>query len=451
MRIAGPLPMLSVLWGTCLASASAFAGQVALPPLTSDASVNPKQRALVFDTLSAELDFYPSFDGVRRLPQRPSALTSSCLKKASCLASVAQAHEADALVVGSMKRRGGLFWLDLAYFDERTGVRRQTFSVPTDPSGLANALGPVVRELITGLRPEEANPTPEVDLDDLDEFDDLPDGDEFETPPPDDRDTAALEQIQFGRPDVRTAPLSEPDRRTEDLNDLEVLVAPPTGEADPQAAPPSSEDRALERQRRRAAKAEAKARARVDELEGRDPTPPPAVRRDPPRDEPYAPPTLQVTGRFGGAKYYQFNFLTVGAEAELRLGGGVHLIAGIEAYNVNRELPPQLQSEPGQDRFWDAIYPINLGLLYHFGTSRVRPYVGIEVIFAQYFRDEIGADWAGGPRVRGGVDWMIVDNFGLNANLAVGGWVGQNWPFVEEGLEPRGWLPQISVGPVLAL
>ena len=94
---------------------------------------------------------------------------------------------------------------------------------------------------------------------------------------------------------------------------------------------------------------------------------------------------------------------------------------------------------------------MNVGLAYKFNTGTIAiPYVGADGIFVQYYKDDVGADWAGGARLRGGVDVMVAKNFGLNVNLAVGGWTGKNWTLIEPRLGNAGLLPQVNAGTVIA-
>jgi hypothetical protein len=161
--------------------------------------------------------------------------------------------------------------------------------------------------------------------------------------------------------------------------------------------------------------------------------------------------TMQITVRGGYAKYFVFDFATVGGEVAVPVAGNFHLLAGLEGYAVNRVLPLELQIATGIESEWNTIFPVNLGGMYKFTPPGIaQPYVGADVIFVQYYKDEIGADWAGGARVRGGCDFMIIDNFGLNVNLAVGGWTGKNWSLIQDGVGQSGLLPQVSAGTVIA-
>ena len=48
------------------------------------------------------------------------------------------------------------------------------------------------------------------------------------------------------------------------------------------------------------------------------------------------------------------------------------------------------------------------------------------------------------------MDYMVVDSFGLNVNVAAGAWTGQNWGLIEQGVRETGFLPQVSAGAVFA-
>ncbi|HHO52376.1 MAG TPA: hypothetical protein ENK18_16270 [Deltaproteobacteria bacterium] len=156
----------------------------------------------------------------------------------------------------------------------------------------------------------------------------------------------------------------------------------------------------------------------------------------------------QLTLRGGYAKYYAFDFITGGAEAAVRVLDNLHVVAGLETYSVNRDLPPDVALIEGQLTKWNTIFPINAGALYKFQiVDIVEPYAGADLILSQY----TDTAWAVGARARGGLDVMFIDNLGANVNLALGGWSGQRWEELQPGLKSAGLLPQISGGIVLAL
>ena len=101
------------------------------------------------------------------------------------------------------------------------------------------------------------------------------------------------------------------------------------------------------------------------------------------------------------------------------------------------------------------MFPINAGVIYKASVAdgRVKPYGGADLVFARYYAGEEGSGLgsiAVGARARGGADIMIVRNFGLTADIAIGGWGGGDWVIIEEGVKNAGLLPQFSAGTVLA-
>lgn len=161
---------------------------------------------------------------------------------------------------------------------------------------------------------------------------------------------------------------------------------------------------------------------------------------------------VNITLRGGYSTYYKFKFVTGGGEVGVPLGSlPLNVVAGVEMYNVQRTLPPEIQVQTGQIFEWNQIFPMNLGMLYRLDLGGMaRPYFGADGIMVQYYRDEVGGDWAGGARARAGVDVFPTQYLGVNLNAAAGGWLGQNWPLIEPGVGKSGLLPQISAGVVAA-
>jgi hypothetical protein len=156
--------------------------------------------------------------------------------------------------------------------------------------------------------------------------------------------------------------------------------------------------------------------------------------------------------RTGYVKYYSFNFIANGAEIGIPLGKtGVYILAGVNAYAVNRKIPPKFQPEVGKASEWNLIYPLNLGVIYKFTTAKVvQPYLGADGIGVQYFKDAVGTDWAVGGRGRVGVDFMVANNVGLNIDVSVGYWAGRTFTLIQEGVANSGVLPGVSGGLVIA-
>jgi hypothetical protein len=158
----------------------------------------------------------------------------------------------------------------------------------------------------------------------------------------------------------------------------------------------------------------------------------------------------QITLRGGYAKYQQFGFIAAGGEVALPVYEGLHVVAGIQVWSVQRALPPELQAVLLRATEWNQIYPLNFGITYKFPLGVVQPYVGADGIFAQYYNDTIETDWSAGGRARAGADFMVAKNFGINANVALGGWQGRRWGEIELGMQNSGFLPEFSAGTVFA-
>jgi hypothetical protein len=160
---------------------------------------------------------------------------------------------------------------------------------------------------------------------------------------------------------------------------------------------------------------------------------------------------VELTARAGYSPYFNLGFLTYGAEGAVELGdSGVSALFGLEAYSVKREIPVKFQTDSGQTTEWNTIFPINAGIRYRILDGPVQPYVGADLIVAQYYVNEEGGSWAIGTRARTGLNVMVSDNFGLNANVAMGFWTGKNWGLIQQDVKKSGMLPQISAGTVFA-
>ena len=141
---------------------------------------------------------------------------------------------------------------------------------------------------------------------------------------------------------------------------------------------------------------------------------------------------LEVAVRGGGAAYGPFDFVTVGGEVGVRAVAGLYVVAGAEAWGTNRILPPELQLESGIYNEWNWIEPAHLGAVYKVAAGPVEPYAGADALVANYYRDADGAHWAVGGRARVGLDWYMVENLAVGADLAPGVWSGNRWPDLDD-------------------
>ncbi|MCA9494783.1 MAG: hypothetical protein KC621_32870 [Myxococcales bacterium] len=440
------LPLLTIVVASLAAPAAASAATVVLPPLLADGSVNAKQQQGVHQLIASELDFSAGVERVVDLDSVPSILNDACLVEAQCLQAIASTNGGQAVVAGRVSGAGNTLALDLVLFDGVKIARRLVFQVPSDPTSLANAMTPVVQELLTG-QGNAGRPASTADMIGV-----APAA--AGAPPANDGDLAGMisfnqsvsdisaeeidQMIRFGPPPagampmVATAPVPAPMPAPVP----QAWVPPPPPQ--PVAQPAPRQNTIAEEEAELAAMERA---AAIEDME----TAPARVTKSSDLGH-----TVQITGRGGFSKYYAFNFVTGGAELGIAAYRGLHLVAGAEVYAVKRVLPPDLQLETGIYSEWNTIFPLNAGMLYKFSFGMAQPYVGGDAIFVQYYKDDIGSDWAGGARLRGGLDLMFIDNFGLNINVAAGGWFGQNWSLIQQNVGTAGFLPQASGGMVVA-
>lgn len=382
--------MFTRLWAVCTAflllHTTAWALPHAITAPLSDGTSKWAQQTEVRDTLAEALKGVPDVDSVHVIDIAPASLTKSCLDDDRCLERVMIESEAPALITGIMGVTGETYKLDLVYFARGMTVRRLQFTVPADADGLRVAARALTWELVTG---EKA---------------------------PADVLAAASE------PPPRPKKTKEPKE-------------PKTKRERPERTAKAPRERTP---RERTAR---EPRVRTTAAAPKPPKQPKAPRSASGSSD---APRLRITPRVGWSRYYTFDFVTVGAEAGLRLTGGLHLVGGVEVYAVNRDVPSAVDPDGG--KVWNAMTPLNLGALYQARLGKVQPYVGLDAIIAKYNRDASGI--AMGGRARVGTDVMVSDQMGINLNVAFGGWTGETWDRVHDSLGNTGILPQVSAGTV---
>jgi hypothetical protein len=485
---------------------AAHAGTIVLSPFLADPSVTPKQQAGLHQLIASELDFSSGVEGVVELKAPPGNLDDACLMNPGCLGTITQTNHGNQMLAGKMAATGSGLVLDMVFFDGRTIARRKQFQVPADASGMANAMTPIVQEMISGKGGAEPKAAAAVvaapigsDLDDgpamADQIAPPAPAPANYSPPPAPIPVALPPPVPVAAPAVIdpsqiSFKTSVADLSADQVNSMIKFGGPPaaappqpamaytqpyTQPAYPQptaylqpapqpyVAPPPPPQPARQNGTRIAEEeaeldAMEKGPGIVDlDDEGRRGSGSRAGATGPTRSGQSTGTvadrlghSVQVTARGGYSKYYGFNFVTGGGELGIAATGGLHLIAGFEVFAVHRVLPPDIAAQELVYAEWNTIYPGNVGFLYKYPVGIAQPYIGADAVFVQYYKDEVGADWAGGARGRAGIDLMFVPNFGININLAAGGWYGQNWPLIEQGTGAGGFLPQASGGTVIA-
>ncbi len=157
-------------------------------------------------------------------------------------------------------------------------------------------------------------------------------------------------------------------------------------------------------------------------------------------------PRVGITARAGYSRYQAWNFVSYGAEVSIPVAQTIYVQIGLAGYSVNREVPVELQEEYGDDNIWNTIVPFNFGIIYQGSKQKVRPYGGVDLTLTPYtrtFKVAIGA------RARLGVDFMLVETFGINVNTGLGVWYGSDFDVIEAGVSEFGFIPSINAGTVL--
>jgi len=477
--------IVAVLCGAI--SANAWAKKVVVPPIIAR-SISSETALSMTTLIASELEFTGVFDTAQQLESRPSGWGSSCVGSSSCLGAIARKYGADAVVGGTASKRGSTYEIKLVYYDSGRIVRTETTKIATDALAVADGLASHTRVVVTGISPEEKEQAKRVEgfdgggvgfLDEEEEDEALviapaPISRRIQTPSSEDRRS----RDDFEDPDeygerslppvvpISTAPIEDPDdiqfgsaADEIQVEDVQFGSAAAMIQVDEPAPPP----RTTYRQPTVYEDPIDDSAPAYEDLDAPEPPPRPVRQSRAPRKDRSARQrntrvrpqtrhnsnagTLGLTGRVGYSNFQGLNFLTYGIEAAFQVQDNLAIVAGLEAYSVRRALPPEIVPEGQPAVQWNTILPFNAGLLYKPSHSDIRPYVGAGMQVIPGYVKSTGAV-ALGFRARGGVDFVLADNFGLNLNAAAGMWTGEHFGEVSEGLKATGLVPQISGGTV---
>ena len=135
-----------------LFSQSALANEAVVTPFLPK-SVNSLVALNITSLVASELDFMSEYDMVEQLEQAPAGLTLSCITRSSCLGPIGRNAGASHVFAGSVGKDGSdAFELKLVLFDvpSNSFIRQKTFRVPSAPDRMADTMGGIVREVVTG-------------------------------------------------------------------------------------------------------------------------------------------------------------------------------------------------------------------------------------------------------------------------------------------------------------
>jgi len=483
-------------WGV---GAEAHARAVLLAPLIPARGVPPERVVDLRSIISSELEFMEGIDEVIELGPQPNGVDTSCLTSTSCLGTLAEDHEADIFIGGTLDKSGDNLIIDLLFYDADVNriLRRKTFTVnAASGASLLDQISPIVSEIMTGVSPQKKEA--EAAMTDV-EFDGDAEEMKFDpkatgiaapeprpepTPPPpaEEFDPNAFSfgndptDITFGDPGAITFEPGAEAPTTESIDDPSVAVdeeedeepvrttsTPSRYEEDEDDTPTRSSSSSSSSSSRSSASSPSRSSSSTRS----------STTRSGGKNDLDELSRATITTRGGFTHYGIFNFGTVGAEIGVRATAGLYIIAGIDLHIVNRALPPEEAAAQGKAVETNYIFPVNAGLMYRFKGGRVRPYAGADFI-ASHLRTECidlssagcttfadpptrgtvtqGVDyvlkshWALGGRGRLGLDVMLAPHIGFNADVALGYWRSSDWPNVDPRQPVGGFLAHLGGG-----
>ncbi len=460
---------------------TAFAEEAVVIPLYSS-NVNTQTVGNLTSLITSEVDFSGRYDMVSQIDQRPSTLNTSCLKSVTCLKKIATANSTNVIIAGSVYRKSGNLEFNIVMYENGKIVRKNNFKMVDKPSTLAFEMAPNIQKLITGqvVEKEEA-PTVTRLNNYLDEEEDEEDvlGD-FSLDEDDDLEKKAAQAR--AAEEARKRQEAEEARKRQEAEE----------------ARKRQEQRKMEDEARRLAE-QSKSSDEEDfdfdfapssvevveessgitderemnlELDGDDPDPiQPEFNERSRQSSPSSPSKsnskatfnkshlnakASLLGKMGYSNFQSLNFVTYGGEVGVHVGKSIAIAVGIEGYATKQLTPILDENQNPTDTFtkeWRVILPISTGVVYHFPGKIAKPYAGGDIqVIPGYV--ENGGGMAFGFRARGGSNFMIADNFGINLNLSAGFWSGEQFAYVQSTktgtfFNQLGFVPQFSGGTLI--
>jgi hypothetical protein len=482
VKTSRPLLGLAAL-ALLLLPASGLARTAAVCPMVGKTGTDPLLLLNITSLVASEMEIAGKYEKVRQLEQPPKGMNLACLGTPSCLGGIARGVQVDSLVGGSISKVGEEMELSLVLFDLPSSsiVRKKVWKLPADSAALADQMTRMVAELLTGKAPatkavpdkgafkaeadmefdEAGKPqAPAPDPESLDEFAGMPDEDEANDVP----------AVKAGPPPKAAPPEQKPKVKTKvaveanATDDIQIQPVSPElmelpGEDDPDAR---SDLDVLEEEARsddegrpaRKGKPSSNEKARKEKADLD------ADRKGKAGKGVTEKPRTTLAARLGASGYHDMLFVTYGGELAIPLGSAFRLQAGLEFFSAKQSVPVEAagcvggaeeSTEDGLVRTcWRSLMPIHVGGRYQKSDRDTRPFVGGDLLFTPYHRDAGGnillSDMAWELRLRGGLDHMVSDGFGLGLNAAVGFLSGSHLD--EVGLEKSGLNWQVSAGTV---
>lgn len=470
---------LSLLAALTLVPLPALAETMALTPLLGTKGVDEKRVEDIFDLMSSELEFMDGIDEVIEVNPAPSMLTTSCLASTRCLSSVTGTADGDALIAGSIDRLGQELVLDLVYYQKTSNrvVRRQTFTMSSEPTEMIEQMTPILVELLTGVSPTKEREAAAMADANFDDEDDFAFGDSSSAPRavdipitpapvPDEPEEEAEVTFSFGSTasSVTFDEDAEPDEAFEDSPDIEEEDDESLAdggydyeEEEDEADEYASASRSSSSRSSSSRSSSSRSTSSRDSSSRSSSYSSSSYSKKPKSSGKEEMPRVQIQTRFGGQTFSAFKFWNAGLDLSVRTVGGLYVNVGVDASWVNHEMVTadynnrgnQAVCKPGdRDGVYvctDTFVPFHAGLLYQFNVGKFRPYIGADVIVVQNYAFGVAPQprqfyFSAGGRARLGFNFMMSKNVGITADLGLGAWSSAYWPEINDQLTPTGFL-----------
>lgn len=471
-------------------SSAAFAKDAVVIPLYSP-NLNSQKIGNITSLITSEVDFAGRYDMVSQAESRPSSLTPKCLKSVSCLKAIASKEGTDAMITGSITKKGDALEFFLVQYENGKIIRMKRFQIEDNPLAVAADVGGPIQALITGK--EEASGEDDFS-DSVNENDYLEEeGDIFggsgmggianatnvgdNSAAEEESRRKAEEQENIRKMEEEALRLAAEQQRMEEEalrlatetnkkeEDFDFSFAPSTVEVVNENARNSgitdeeelsinlNSDNARSKNQERN-----RDPAPVDfERDSRKTSNRASTKIKSPGKTSHIDATASVMGKVGASNFQGMNFVTYGGEIGIHLTDWVAITIAGEGYATQQTTPIlDEDGEPTDDytQEWRVILPIGTGALVHFPGKIAKPYAGVELQIIPSYVEE-GSGMAFGLRGRAGSNFMLTEAFGFNLNLAAGFWSGEQFTYIQNTttgspLLSTGFLPQLSVGTIIA-
>ena len=472
-------------------SADAFAKDAVVVPLYSP-NMDAGKIGNITSLLTSEVDFSGRYDMVSQANSRPSTLNPQCLQNVPCLKKIADNEGVNAMVTGSVTKKGNNLEFFLVLYEDVKIIRMKRFTVEDSPLSLAADVGGYVQEVVTGVAPKKANNMSTTTEDIVEEEDfafesDVLDGfslDGDDTANQKAKEQAAREQAakeQAAREQAERLAQEEADRKAKEASQapkeefsfsfsssysiIEEDTSSNSASSSSGSSSSMTDEGSLDlnfsssapsnKSSSTSSSSKNTTSSSKTASSSKSTSSSTATKKKSPSKSSRLNASATLTGKVGGGNFQSLNFITYGGEVGVHVSEAVSINIGGEGYATNQKMP--VYDEDGEDtglvsNSWRVIIPLSLGVQIHFPGTIAKPYVGVDVQGIPGYAGP-GSGFAMGAKLRGGSNFMITDAFGFNLNVSAAYWSGKYFTLIPDTmggtLSNSGIVPQVSLGTVV--